>query len=60
MRRMMGKWLMKKLDVSKSSPACFLLAVDENLQNLKPYLEKLKPIVTPASSSLSGGNTEIF
>jgi hypothetical protein len=42
MGRMHGKMLMKKLDVSKSSPSCWLLALDEHVQTLKPYLENLK------------------
>lgn len=42
MGRMTGKMLMKRFDVSKSSPACFSIAVDEPIKNLKPYLENLK------------------
>lgn len=42
MGRMTGKRLMKKLDVSKATPSCFLVAVDEPIKNLKPYLENLK------------------
>ena len=42
MGRMTGKMLMRKFDVSKATPACFLVAVDEPIKNLKPYLENLK------------------
>jgi hypothetical protein len=52
MGRMTGKWAMKKLDVSKSSPSCFLVAVDENVHNLKPYLENLKFKVLSFESGL--------
>lgn len=52
MGRMTGKWAMKKLDVSKSSPACFSVAVDEPIKNLKPYLENLKFKVVSLESGL--------
>lgn len=52
MGRMHGKWLMKKLDVSRSSPSCFLVALDKNVQNLEPYLENLKFKVVSLESGL--------
>ena len=52
MGRMTGKWAMKRFDVSKATPACFSVAVDEPIKNLKPYLENLKFKVVSFDSGL--------
>ena len=43
---------MKRFDVSKATPACFSVVLDENVHNLKPYLENLKFRVISFESGL--------